>query len=166
LWDLIGLLLVQVIAMPSFSGNIAETIRLNHHPDIIFATTIYNWVLNGCIGFLAIGLLCLSIYVMVGLVSIGSFLIRATSRTWIEISLNGFQIKRWVLGLCYWNVGGQLADRNPINRDKIKLPLLRKTITVCWLQSHRRKHWLGIALSRSEQKWLVREITDFLGILS
>ncbi|WP_446401283.1 serine/threonine protein kinase [Coleofasciculus sp. C1-SOL-03] len=165
LWDIIGLLLVQVIAMPSFSGNIYETIRLNHHPDIIFATTIYNWLLNGCIGFLVIGLLFLSIYVMIGLFSIGIFLIRATSRTWIEISPNGFQIKRWLFGLCYWNVRRQLADRNPINLDKIKLPLLRKTITVCSLQSHRRKHWLGIALSRSEQKWLVREITDFLEIL-
>ncbi|MFP4578418.1 MAG: serine/threonine protein kinase [Coleofasciculus sp.] len=166
LWDLIGLLLVQIIAIPSFSGNIYETIRFNHYPDIIFATTIYNWVLNGCIGFLVIGLLFLSIYVMIGLFSIGSFLIRATSRTWIEISLNGFQIKRWILGLCYWNDRGQLADINPINLDKIKLPLLRKTITVCLLQSHRRKHWLGIALIRSEQKWLVREITDFLGALS
>jgi serine/threonine protein kinase len=162
LWDLIGLFLVQVIAIPSFSGNIYEAIRLNNHPDVIFATTIYNWILSGCVLFLGVGVSLIVVHVTIGLFSIASFILRTTSRTWIEINPNSFQIKRWVLGLCYWNVQGRLANTTLINLHKINLPLLRNRITICSLQSHRRKHWLGIALSRSEQKWLVREITEFL----
>ncbi len=166
LWDMIVLLLINSMAVPFFHGELYETIRLNNHPDVIFITTLGNGVLTGCVVFLILGILFLIVYGLIGGFSIAIFIISTTSRTWIELTPNSFKIKRWVLGLCYWSVLGQLADINPINLDKIKLPLLRKTIAVCSLQSHRRKHWLGIALTRSEQKWLVREITDFLGILS
>ncbi|MEQ8957862.1 MAG: serine/threonine-protein kinase [Coleofasciculus sp. C2-GNP5-27] len=163
LWDMIGLLLVNSIAVPSFYGELYETIRLNNSPDVIFLTTLYNWVLTGCVVFLILGILFLIIYGLIGLFSIASFLIKATSHTWIELTPNRFQIKRWMLGLCYWKVRGDLADTTPINWDNIKIPLLRHRIKRCSLKSPRRKHCLGIGLSGSEQKWLVREIREFLG---
>jgi hypothetical protein len=163
LWDMIVLLMVNSIAVPSFYGELYETIRLNNHPDGIFITTLYNWVLTGCIVFLSLGILFLIIYGFIGGFTLTSFLIKMTSRTWIELTPNRFQIKRWTLGLRYWNVRGQFAATTPINLDKIKIPLLRQRIKLCSLKSPRRKHWLGIGLSGSEQKWLVREIRKFLG---
>jgi len=159
---MIGLLLVNFIAVPSFHGNIYETIRFTNHPNVIFLTTLYNWILTGCVVFLISGILFLIVYGLIGLLSIATFLIRTTSRTWVELTPNSFQVKRWMLGLCYWNVREQFADTTPINLDKIKIPLLRQRIRLCSLKSPRRKHWLGIGLSGSEQKWLVREIREFL----
>ncbi|MBE9128989.1 MULTISPECIES: serine/threonine protein kinase [unclassified Coleofasciculus] len=161
LWDIISLTLTQTLAFPSVYFNIAEGIRLNSDPNLITLITLYNWVLNGCILFLILGIVFLSIYGLIGLYSLASFLIRATSRTWIEINPESFHIKRWILGLCYWNVRGKLADINPITLSKLELPCIRKTIAVCSLKSYPRKYRLGIALTLSEQTWLVREITNF-----
>lgn len=112
--------------------------------------------------FFVSGTIFLGIYSLIGLWKLGYFLLRATSSTYIEIGQKTFRIQCWLLGLCYWKFRGQTKNISQVKLSSIRLPLNKKSFTVCVLKSKWRKHWFGLFLTQPEKEWLVGEIGAFL----
>ena len=112
--------------------------------------------------FILSGTIFLGIYSLIGLWKLGYFLLRATSSTYIEIDQKNFRIQCWLLGLCYWKFRGQTKNISQVKLSSIRLPLTKKSLTVCLLKSKWRKHWFGLFLTQREKEWLLEEIEAFL----
>lgn len=104
----------------------------------------------------------LSPFVLVGLWMLRTFLFSAASRTRLEIDSENFQLKRWVLGMCYQKVQARTEDISELKLSGIGLKMNKNRITVFMLRERMRKHRFGSFLMENEKEWLLSEITAFL----
>lgn len=157
-------LVCQVILLPLLLAM--PVLTISHalwSPVQIFGYNLPGWLYIFLKFFIEFGMVFLSVFVLIGLWKMGEFLLSATSRTCVEIDRESFQLKRWLLGLCYQNVQGRTQEINQVKLSSIRLPLNKKLLTVCLLRSKLSKHRLGLFLTQQEKEWLVEEIRAFLG---
>lgn len=156
-------LVCKVILLPLNLAIVIEGVLGSMVPPIqLFGYNVPIWFFIFLKFFILYGIIFLGIYTLIGVWNLGYFLLRATSSTHIEIEQKNFQIKYWLLGLCYWKVQGQTKNITQLKLSSIRLPLSKKIFTVCMLQSKWHKHWFGLFLTQREKEWLLEEIEAFL----
>jgi eukaryotic-like serine/threonine-protein kinase len=53
-------------------------------------------------------------------------------------------------------------DIQRVKLSEIHLPLLKKSMTFCWIRAKSRNYCFGLFLPQTEKEWLVAELNDFL----
>lgn len=108
------------------------------------------------------GLLLISIFGVIGLWMLGTFLLSAASRTRLEINQQNFRLQRWFLNWCYREIWGRTEEISRIELNRIGLSMKKSPITVCTLKVKQRKYQFGSFLTEPEKEWLVAQVNDFL----
>jgi serine/threonine protein kinase len=108
------------------------------------------------------GWLLISIFGLIGLWMLGTFLLSAASRTRLEIDRQNFRLQRRCLGWCYQKVQGRTQEISQMDLRGIGLSMNKAPITVCTLRARVRQHRFGSFLTEPEKSWLVTEVKDFL----
>lgn len=130
------------------------------------------------LGFLFLGGLGLSIFLLIGLCIIGwlllrlvglwmpgGFLFRGLFHTSMEIDRENFQLnfslKLFLLNV-RWKIQGLTKNIEQLKLSSINLPLSKKSFSFCVIRQKRRKHRFGLFLTQQENEWLVGEISSLL----
>lgn len=153
-------LIIQAISFPSpdiFSPTISNT-----PPILVFIYTLVNRIFLSVHSLIFAGIICLGLFVSIGLWIVGDLVIRATSRTCLDINQDNFCFEEYFLGFCYHNVKGLTENINGIKIKYIRLLLNQITLSFCTLKLKKRQHYFGLRLTKTEQKWLIDEIETFL----
>jgi serine/threonine protein kinase len=108
------------------------------------------------------GWLLVSVFGLIDLWMLGTFLFSAAFRIKLVIDQQNFQLQRWFLGWCYQKIQGQTQEVSQVELKGIGLSMNKAPITVCTLKSRRRQHRFGSFLSEPEKAWLMAEVKDFL----
>ena len=162
--------LLLVLIFPSFIlGAIALPvtdiffpISLNLPPLHVFIQTLLNRIFLSFNLLIWAGIIFVGFFVGIGLWMVGNLVIRATSRTWLEINRDNFSIQQYFLGFCYRNVRGVTENIKVVKIGCIRLLFNKISLTFCTLILKNYQHYFGLKLTKAEQKWLIGEIGTFL----
>jgi hypothetical protein len=107
------------------------------------------------------GLLLFSIFELIGLWMLGTFLLSAASRTRLEINQQNFRLQRCFFNWCYREIWGW-TEISRIELNRIGLSMNKSPITVCSLKVKQSKYRFGSFLAEPEKEWLVAQVNGFL----
>jgi len=108
------------------------------------------------------GVLLITVFGLIGLWILSTFLLSTATRTRLEIDRHNFRLQRYVLGWCYRKIQGQTQEISQVELKEIGLSMNKAPITVCTLKSRRRQHRFGSFLTEPEKAWFMAEVKEFL----